>query len=237
MTSALDEMKMIEVSPGLDIFLADQIHRPDQFHSFKVLAVQFRHHRLDLTGPEYRHQYGFDHIIIMMSERNLIAAKFLRLPVQVSPPHPCAQIAGRFLYLIDRVENPGLKDGDRNSQHGCVILDHKTIQLVVARVHHQVHKFKRKLILPVQFLKELRHKHGVLAARDTDSDLISRLYQFILLDRLCEAAEQPLPENPSLDDGLLDLPRAVFMAHGHRTKPRPVAIPQTEGVIPHLPQF
>lgn len=54
MTCALDEMKMIEVSPGLDIFLADQIHRPDQFHSFKVLAVQFRHHRLDLRSEERR---------------------------------------------------------------------------------------------------------------------------------------------------------------------------------------
>ncbi len=33
-----------------------------------------------------------------------------------------------------------------------------------------------------QHLQTLSHKHGVLAARDTDADLVTGLYEFVFLD-------------------------------------------------------
>ena len=63
---ALEKMKPVVVPPMADIFLADQVHRPDQFHSFKVCTVELWHHGLDLTAVKHTHENGFNNIIIVM---------------------------------------------------------------------------------------------------------------------------------------------------------------------------
>ena len=44
---ALDKVKVVVIPPGLDVRLADHVHRADQLHALKILAVELRHHRLD----------------------------------------------------------------------------------------------------------------------------------------------------------------------------------------------
>ena len=73
---ALEKMKPVVVPPMADIFLADQVHRPDQFHSFKVCTVELWHHGLDLTAVKHTHENGFNNIIIVMAQGDFIAPKF-----------------------------------------------------------------------------------------------------------------------------------------------------------------
>ena len=70
-------MKSIIVTPRLDIVLTHEIKRTDQFHSIKIGAVKFWHHRLDLCSVKHTHEDCLDHIIIMMSECDFIASKLL----------------------------------------------------------------------------------------------------------------------------------------------------------------
>lgn len=71
--AALDEMQLVCVPPGLDIVLADQIQRPDQLHTGKIRAVELRHHGLDLRAVEHAHKNGFNDVVIVMPERDLVA--------------------------------------------------------------------------------------------------------------------------------------------------------------------
>ena len=85
-------MQVIAVTPFLDIILADQIQRTDQLHTFKICAVQLWHHGLHLGSIEHAHQNGLNDIIVMMTQSNLVASKFLRLAVEMSTAHSRTQI-------------------------------------------------------------------------------------------------------------------------------------------------
>ena len=172
---ALDKMQIVRVAPRLDIVLADQIERPDQLHALKIRAVEFRHHGLDLRAPEHPHQNGLDHVVVMMAQRDLVAAELLRVAVEIAPPHPRAEIARRFFHVVDRVKNVGFKDLDRDMEPPRVFLDDLAVGRTVARVHHDKAQLKREFIVQLQFLKKLRHQHGVLTAGDADRDAVARL--------------------------------------------------------------
>mgnify|MGYP007007659816 CR=1 FL=1 len=83
-TCTLDKMKVIIISPVFDICLPNQIHGTDQLHSFKVCTVELRHHSLYLRSVKHSHQDRLDHIIIVMSKSNLVAAKLLCLAVKIT---------------------------------------------------------------------------------------------------------------------------------------------------------
>ncbi len=81
MTGTLQEVKVIIISPGTDVALPDKIKGADQLHPLKICAVELWHHRLDLRTVKHAHQDCLDHVIIMMPQRDLIAAKLLCLTV------------------------------------------------------------------------------------------------------------------------------------------------------------
>ena len=89
----LDEMKVIVIRPVNDICLTDQIQRADQLHSLKVRTVKLRHHGLDLCAIEHSHQDRLDDIIIVMSQRDLVAAQFFGFAVEITSSHSRAEIA------------------------------------------------------------------------------------------------------------------------------------------------
>ena len=93
LAGALQKIKVIIVSPMLDFSLADKVHRSNQLHTLKVGAMQLWHHSLHLTSVEHTHQHRFDYIVIMVTQRNLVAAQFLCLAVQIAPTHTGADIA------------------------------------------------------------------------------------------------------------------------------------------------
>ena len=97
MAGTLQKMQAIIISPGTNVAFPDQIHRPDQFHPFKICAMQLWHHGLDLAAVQHSHQDSFYDIIVMMSQSNLIAAQIFRLFIQTAPSHPGTDVAGIFI--------------------------------------------------------------------------------------------------------------------------------------------
>ena len=47
---AMDTLQTVVIAPCLDCVFLDQVHRTNQLHALKILAVQLRHHRLDLAA-------------------------------------------------------------------------------------------------------------------------------------------------------------------------------------------
>ena len=187
-------MEVVIISPAFDVILPDQIEGADQLHSLKVGAVELGHHGLELAGIQHAHQDCFNDIVIMMAQGDLIAAQLFGLAVKVAPAHPGAQVAGRFFDVIDSVKDLRIKKGDRDIQELRVILDDPAILLVVAGIHAQEDQLKGEFVMPFEFLEQLGHQHGVLAAGNADRDLIAFLHQLIADDCLGKTAEQILAE-------------------------------------------
>ena len=59
--------------------LLHQVQRTNQLHALKVLAVELRHHRLDLAAIEHSHQNGLNYIVEVMTESDLVAAQLFRM--------------------------------------------------------------------------------------------------------------------------------------------------------------
>ena len=193
-TCTLDKMKVIIISPVFDICLPDQIHRTDQLHSLKICTMELRHHSLYLRSVKHSHQDRLDHIIIVMSKSDLVATKLLCLAVKIASSHTGTEIAWGFFYIINRIEDLSLKHCDRNPEKPGIVLDHRTVCLIISRIHHKKHQFKGKLVMTLQFLEQFGHQHGILTTGNTDCDLISRLHQLIIIDSPGKSGKQLLME-------------------------------------------
>ena len=120
--------------------------------------MQFRHHGLYLTAVKHPHQNGFDHIIVVVTEGDFIAAKFFCLMIERPAPHSGAVVAGRSFSLAgDDVENFRGENGNRDVHELCVIENRLIVCLVIARVHHQINDFEILFAVAVKLLKEFRH--------------------------------------------------------------------------------
>ena len=111
---ALDEVQVVIVSPRLDVVLAHQIQRADEFHALEVGAVKLWHHGLDLRAVEHAHENGLDDIVVVVAEGDLVAAQLLREGVEMAAAHAGAQIARGFFDGVNGIENIGLKDLNRD---------------------------------------------------------------------------------------------------------------------------
>ena len=140
-------MKIIIISPVLDISFPDQIHGTDQLHSFEIGTVKFRHHRLNLRSVKHSHKNGLDHIIVVMPKCYLVASQFFRLAVKISSSHAGTEITRRFFNIVDSIKDLCLKNRDRDSQELCIMLDYGTVRFIITRIHHKEYQFKRKLVV------------------------------------------------------------------------------------------
>ena len=140
-------MQTVIISPRLDIILAHQIQRADQLHALEVDAVKLRHHRLHLRTVEHSHEDRLDDIIVMMAECNLVAAELLCKMVQMTAAHSRAEVTRRIFDMVNRIENIGLENRDRNMEALCVILDHLAVLRAVSRVHDNEFYFEIKFIV------------------------------------------------------------------------------------------
>ena len=186
----LQKAQTVVIAPCFDVFLADQIHRADQFHTFEVGAPEFGHHSLILTGVEHSHQNCLDGIVIVVSQRYFVASKTFSSAVQISPSHSRTEIARGFFNMKDGVEDRRVEDRDRNPEDAAVFFDQRPVFRKIPGIHTQKRQFEGKLVMPLDLLKELGHQHGILAAGDTDGDVVSLLDQSILNDSLFKAALQ-----------------------------------------------
>lgn len=140
-------MQTIVISPRLDIVLTHQIQRADQLHALKVDAVKLWHHRLYLRTVEHSHQDRLDDIVIVMAERNFVAAKLLCKMVQMAAAHSRTEIARRIFHMVNGVKNIGLKNSNRNMKTLCVVLDDFAVLRAVSRVHDNKFHFKIKFVI------------------------------------------------------------------------------------------
>ena len=236
MAGALDKVQPVIVPPGLDILLPDQGHGPDQLHALKVLAVHPGHHGLKLPAPEHSHQNGFDHVVVMVPQGNLVAAQIPGLLVQVSPAHAGAEIAGGFGHLVHNVEDIRMKNRDRDAQGLRVGFDKQPVQLIVSRIHDQENQLEGEFPVPLQLLKELRHQHGVLAPGNADGDPVPGLQQVPDADGLGEGGHQVLPEPAHPPQGILNLLLPAFPGQVF-AQPGAVPLPEADRVIALFPQL
>ena len=194
MTCALQKMQMIVIPPCTDIALPHQIQRPYQFHSFKVCAVELRHHGLHLPAVKHSHQDSLDHIIVVMPQRDLIASQCLGMAVQIPSAHSCAKIARILLNGIHRIEDIALKDLYGDPQRLRITFDQRPVFLIISRIHHQKGQVKLHLPVRLDLLKQFRHQHGIFPAGDTYRDPVAFFDQFIFFARLGKGREQLLME-------------------------------------------
>ena len=122
-----------------------------------------------------------------MTEGNFIAAEFFRLTVKMSSPHFCTKVTRVFFGVIGNFKNICFKYSDRDIEKLCIAFNFLSVDLIISRIHHKENKVKRNITVTSEHLHKLCHQHGILAARNTDSDLITALYQFIIFHSLDKA--------------------------------------------------
>ena len=199
---ALDEFQLVVLLPRDDVLLVDAVERADELHPGEVRAVQLGQHGLHLRAVEHAHDRGFDNVVEMMTEGDLVAAERLRLAVQIAAAHTGAQVARVLLAVVRDGKDVGFENRDRNVQQRGVALDFAAVDFVVAGVHDEENDLERDLAVPLEQLHQLRHQHGVLAARNTDRDFIARLNELIPADGERKRVPDGLAE--FLDDAAFD---------------------------------
>ena len=133
---ALYKLQSVVIAPRLDRIFLDKVHRTDQLHALEILAVQLRHHRLNLAAVQHSHEDRLDHIIKMMPKRNFIAAQRFRLRIEVTASHSGTKVARILFDRRHRVENIALKYRQRNAEKFRIVLDDLPVIRIVARIHH-----------------------------------------------------------------------------------------------------
>ena len=172
-----------------------------------------------------------------MAKSDLVASKFLCLTVKISSSHTGAEITRRFFHIVNCIKDLSLKHCDRNSEKFGVVFDHRTVGLIISRVHHKKYQFKRKLVMTFQFLEQFCHQHGILSAGNTDSYFISFFYQFILF--YCFGKRGPDGFAKFFADALLYLIFNIFGFLSAHLFPQPcnIAAFQAVGTVAFCFQF
>ena len=161
---ALDEIEAIVIAPAFDVCFMDIVERSDEFHAGTARTPDFRHHRADGTGVKHAHEIRLNHIIEVMAECDLVAAKRTRLAVEIAAAHLGAEIAWRFFHVEDRFEDIRREECRGYMQQLRILLDDATVHLVVPGIHAKEDEFEWEFVVTLEFLEKLRHEHRILAA-------------------------------------------------------------------------
>ena len=129
-----------------------------------------------------------------MSQGDFIAAQFFRFAVKMSPAHPGTEIAGRFLTAVGHLENICFKNRDGNMEQSRVALDFLPVDGIITRIHYQKYQIKGYVTVPVEFLHQLCHQHGIFTAGDADGDPVSGLDQLVLFDGIDKRLPKFIPK-------------------------------------------
>ena len=177
---AADKVQVVMRHPAKYVGFLYHIHRADKLHALVIFRVQLRHHGLYLSAIYHAHKYRFDNVVEMMTQRYFIAAKALRVAVKMSAAHTGAHIAGVFIQPRDVIEDIHFKYLYRYTKQRGVVLNFFAVLGVVAGIHHYILSLELFIGVFLQVLYQLRHKHRILAAGDTDGYFIAVAYHLII---------------------------------------------------------
>ena len=149
--------------------------------------------------------------------------------------HSCTKITWRFFDIVHCLKNLRFKNSNRHPHDPCIIFNELSINLTVTRIHDKENKLKWKLIVPLQFLEQLRHQHRVLAAGNADRNLVSGLNQIIGIDGLGKFAEQCLMKTPLAKTFFNILLLVITAKTGHQ--PCAITTGQTHCIVIQLSQL
>ena len=150
---ALNKVQVVGIAPRLDVVLADQIHRANQLHAGKVRAVELRHHRLHLRAPEHAHENRLNDIVIVMPQRDLVAAELLGKAVEIASSHARAEVAGRLFHIVNGAENVRLENLRFNAESAQIAFYDLPVCRAVAGVHDEEFYLERIFVVQLQLLK------------------------------------------------------------------------------------
>ena len=173
-TAAGEEGECVFLGPRENITLLDAVKWADQFHPRIVVACAFRTHSLQLTAVEHSHQCGFNHVVEVMPQCDLITPQLLRLRVEMSAPHSCTEEARMFFLLVHHRQNICSEYFQRNAEIFCIFNQQCAVFVCISRIHQQKAERERMCVCPCQLLHQQREQHGILAAGYTDSDFVAR---------------------------------------------------------------
>ena len=156
----------------------------------------------------------------MVAQGNLVAAQFPGFPVQIPPAHLGAQVAGGILHMEHRFEDFRGKEGEGHLEQFGVFLDDLPVHGIVPRIHAQEHQVEGNLVVALQVLEQLGHKHGILASGNAHGNLVPGLDHGVITDGLDEFAGNP---------------PFVFPAQGGFDPFQPLGIFRRQGVFPFQP--
>jgi len=111
--------------------------------------------------------------------------------VEVPAAHLGANVAGGTFGVVCHVENVRLENSDGDFQELRVAFDFLAVDFVVTGVHHQVFHVEFHVAVAVKHLDELRHEHGILAARDADGDFVAFFDELVVFDGGNERRPEP----------------------------------------------
>ena len=186
---ALQEAEAVFIAPLPDVGFPDVVEGPEEFHAGAACAVQLGHHGADFAGVEDAHQEGFDGIVEMMAQGDLVAAQGAGAAVQVAAAHAGAQVARRLFHVKHGIKNGCFEEGEGHVQQGGVVFEGPAVRGGVAGVHAQEDEPEGDLVAPLQLLEQLGQEHGGLAAGNAHGNLVARVDHVIVADGLDELVE------------------------------------------------
>lgn len=189
--SAADEIQSYGLSEGDDVFLSDEVHRSDQLHRLVILRLKFWKHSLKRAGAEKIHQRCIYHVVVMMSQCDLIASQFIpRYPIKATPSHLGAQRARILGHVVHGFEDIGVDDLGRQIQYGQILFYFIQDVFSVAGIHNQIFDFKREVRIFVKMLEKKTEGHRIFSTRNANADLIVRLDQIVFVYSMDEFVPQ-----------------------------------------------
>ena len=144
----------------------------------------------------------------MVAQGDLIAAVLFCEAVEIPAAHAGAQVAGGLFDGVDGIEDVGAADLKRDAEQLRVFFNEIPVFRKISGIHAQKDERKGELVVTLKFLKELCHKHGVLAAGDADRDPVPFFHQLVLYDGLFKTADQIVLEG--LTQGFIHVASVFF---------------------------
>ena len=222
-----NERKLRRLCIAREIALADIRERPD--HDMPaIVGDELRRHRLQLAAVEQVQEERREHVVAMMTERDLRGAKLAGNAVQRAATQPRAQRAHRCTFgdqPLDDTVGVLLDDAERHAAALEIAWQHVGGEARLFLIKVDGNKLEGLRRAPLQRQQDIEQAVAILAARQADHDAIVGVDHRIVGDRLPNKPAQALLKLVELE---VRFSRVLAHRRGCRLQAR------VENVLGHL---